>query len=113
MFHVLHHRSLPTLIKFLSVGSILHLDGFVIELPGDEFGQDVHKFGEGVRRVLKCISDHDPSGFHCMDRSYMSKIGWSFEFGGVPIFVTTFAPCYPDNHSRQVPCDCELTASLV
>ena len=94
------HRSLPTLIKFLTVGSILHLDGFVFELPGEEFGQDVHKFGEGVRRVLKCISDHDPIGFHCMNRTYMSKIGWSFEFGGVPIFVTTFAPCYPENHSR-------------
>ena len=93
-------RSLPALIKFLAVGATLHLDGFVLELPGDEFGETPQKFGEGVRHILKCISDHDPAGFHCMNKSYVPKIGWSFEFNGVPIFVTTFAPCYPDNHSR-------------
>ena len=89
-------------IKFLTVGPTLHLDGFVFALPGDQFGQDVHQFGQGVRRVLKCISDHDPRGFHCMNKSYLSKVGWSFEFNGVPIFVTTFAPCYPSNHARFV-----------
>lgn len=87
-------------IKFLTVGPALHLDGFVFSLPGEEFGHDVHKFGQGVRRVLRCISDHDPAGFHCMNKSYLSKVGWSFEFNAVPIFVTTFAPCYPSNHAR-------------
>ena len=37
-----------------------------------------------------------------MNKSYLSKVGWSFEFNGVPIFVTTFAPCYPSNHARFV-----------
>ena len=87
-------------IKFLTVGSTLHLDGFVFALPGKEFGHDIQQFGQGVRRVLKCISDHDPKGFHCMNKSYLSKVGWSFEFNGVPIFITTFAPCYPSNHAR-------------
>ena len=72
----------------------------MFELPGDEFGCDVHAFGQGVRRVLECISDHDPSGFHCMNKSYVAHVGWSFEFNRTPIFVTTFAPCYPENHSR-------------
>ena len=93
-------RSLPALMKFVVVGPSLHLDGFVFELPGDEFGKDVNSFGRGIRRILKCISDHDPAGFHCMNKSYLSKVGWSFEFDGVPIFVTTFAPCYPETHSR-------------
>ena len=87
-------------VKFLMVGSSLHLDGFVFALPSDEFGQDVHKFGQGVRRILQCISDRDPKQFHCMNKSYMSKVGWSFEFNGIPIFITTFAPCYPTNHAR-------------
>ena len=87
-------------IKFLTIGSTLHLDGFVFALPGEEFGRDIHQFGQGVRRVMKCISDQDPKGFHCMDKSYLSKVGWSFEFNGIPIFVTTFAPCYPSNHAR-------------
>ena len=93
-------RSIPALIKFIAVGKFLHLDGFVFKLPGEEFGQDVHSFGEGVRRVLKCISDCDPIGFHCMNKSYVGQVGWSFELNGEPIFVTTFAPCYPENHSR-------------
>lgn len=93
-------RSIPALIKFLAIGEHQHLDGFVFELPGEEFGNDVHKFGQGVRRILKCLSDHDPSRYHCMNKSFLDKIGWSFEFNEVPIFVTTFAPCYPDNHSR-------------
>ena len=86
--------------KFLTVGATLHLDGFVFALPSDKFGHDVHQFGQGVRRVLQCISDQDPRGFRCMNRSYLSKVGWSFEFDGIPIFVTTFAPCYPSNHAR-------------
>ena len=92
--------SLPMFVKFLAVGDVLRLDGFVFALPGEQFGRDVEKFGQGVRRVLRCISDHDPAGFHCMNKSYVSKVGWSFEFNRVPIFITTFAPCYPSNHSR-------------
>ena len=88
--------------KLLIVGASLHLDGFLFELPGDQFGATLEEFGQGVRRVLKYISDHDPIGFHCMNKSYLGKVGWSFEYGGVPIFVTTFAPCYPENHSRYI-----------
>ena len=93
-------RSFPALIKFFAVGESLHLDGFVFELPGNEFGTDVEAFGKGVYRVLKYISNQDPAGYHCMNKSFVSQIGWSFEFNAVPIFVTTFAPCYPENHSR-------------
>ena len=80
----------------------MHLDGFLFELPGREFYKDVESFGEGVCRVLTCISDADPAGYHCMNKSFLSKVGWSFEFNKVPIFVTTFSACYPDNHSRYV-----------
>ena len=97
-----HCRSLPALIKFLAVGSTLHLDGFLFELPGKEFYRDVQSFGQGICRVLKCISDADPAGYCCMNKSFLSKIGWSFEFNKVPIFVTTFSACYPENHSRCV-----------
>lgn len=97
-----YHRSLPALTKFIAIGSTLHLDGFLFELPGNQFSQDVVSFGEGVWHVLKCISDADPKGYCCMNKSFLSKIGWSFEFNGAPIFVTTFSSCYPENHSRFV-----------
>ena len=35
-----------------------------------------------------------------MDKSYVGKTGWVFEFNHITFFVTTFAPCYPENHSR-------------
>lgn len=87
-------------MKFLILGPGLHLDGFVFELPGDKFGMDIETFGQGVRRILKYISDQDPAGYHCMNKSFVSQIGWTFEFDSIPIFVTTFAPCYHSNHSR-------------
>ena len=57
-------------------------------------------FAQAVRRVLCVISDNDPAGFHCMDKSYLDKKGWVFEFSRVTMFVTTFAPFYAENHSR-------------
>ena len=93
-------RSIPMFIKFINVARSLHLDGFVFELPHQEFGESPKTFGRGIRRLLKCLSDHDPAGRKCMDRSYIDKRGWYFEFDNESIFVTTFAPCYTSCHSR-------------
>ncbi len=93
-------RSLPALLKFLLVGLDLKLDGFVFELPGQEYSRDLDSFGKGVYQVLKCISDSDPAGYHCMNKSFLSKRGWCFEFAQIPIFVTTFSSCYSERHSR-------------
>ena len=71
----------------------------MFEVPS-EFCSDVKRFSEGVRRVLKCLSDHDPNKYHCMNRSTIAGLGWCFEFCSIPLFVTTFASCYPSNHSR-------------
>ena len=78
----------------------MHLDGFIFELPGEEYGCDIFKLAKGVMRVLKHLSDNDPAKVHCMSKSYIASIGWSFEFNREPIFITTFAPCYPSSHSR-------------
>lgn len=93
-------RSIPMFIKFCNVGQSLYLDGFLFEIPHQEFGQSPESFGRGVRRLMKCLSDHDPAKRKCMDRSYIDKRGWYFEFDKISIFVTTFAPCYPSCHSR-------------
>ncbi|XP_078572966.1 uncharacterized protein LOC144859855 [Branchiostoma floridae x Branchiostoma japonicum] len=92
--------SLPMFVKFCAVQSHLGLDGFLFELPGREFGASPEELGNGVRRLLKVLSDVDPAGVHCMDKSYVSKRGWCFEFDRCTFFVTTFAPCYPETHSR-------------
>ena len=72
----------------------------MIELPGQEYCKDLDSFGKGVYRVLKSISDADPTGYHCMNKSFLAKRGWGFEFAQFQIFVTTFSSCYPENHSR-------------
>lgn len=92
-------KCVPQLIRFLVVGAILHLDGFVFKLPGEEFGQNIHDFARGVYRVLKCLSSADPSGMRCMEQNIDRK-EWHFVFNGEMIFVTTFAPCYPSSSSR-------------
>ena len=93
-------RSIPTFLKFLSLCPVMGLDGFVYELPRNPYGRDVDTFAEVVRRVLTVLSDNDPAGLHCMDRSYIGKKGWVFEFNKVTMFVTTFAPFYPVTSPR-------------
>ena len=57
-------------------------------------------FTDAFRRTLKVMSDHDPREVKCMNRSYVGKKGWVFEFNHVTFFITTFAPFYPPTHSR-------------
>jgi hypothetical protein len=35
-----------------------------------------------------------------MDKAYIDKPGWVFEFNRTTFFVTTFAPCYSATHPR-------------
>ncbi|KAJ8319788.1 hypothetical protein KUTeg_001375, partial [Tegillarca granosa] len=136
------YRCLPTFLKFTILCRQRKIDGFVFELSGEVFGQNikvfnlcarhyrfyqnkalkihndgenihcsshythcnpgriVETFGNGVRRVLKVLSDNDPSGVRCMDKYYVGKKGWVFEFNKWTFFITTFAPFYPESHSR-------------
>lgn len=94
------YRCLPTFLKFTILCRQRKIDGFVFELSGEEFGQNIKTFGNGVRRVLKVLSDNDPSGVRCMDKYYVGKKGWVFEFNKWTFFITTFAPFYPESHSR-------------
>lgn len=54
-----------------------------------------------MRRVLTAISNQDPALEYCMDQvDIIDKRGWVYRFNGHGIFVTCFAPCYPENHAR-------------
>ncbi|XP_002731148.1 uncharacterized protein LOC100369553 [Saccoglossus kowalevskii] len=93
-------RSIPMFIKFTAICSLRHLDGFVFQLPGEQFGDSIEVFGDSVRRVLTVLSDNDPAGYHCMNKSFIGKKGWCFEFNRETFFITTFAPLYPETSSR-------------
>lgn len=53
-----------------------------------------------MREVLTAISDRDPANVQCMNKSYIGKRGWVFEFNKCTFFITTFAPFYPETHPR-------------
>jgi len=91
--------SAPTLLQFLLRGEEERLDGFLFEIR-NVAATDIHEVGEAVRRVLACLAQLDPAGEDCMGKSYIHTSAWHFTFAKVPIFITTFAPCYPRNHCR-------------
>ncbi|ESO83682.1 hypothetical protein LOTGIDRAFT_169162 [Lottia gigantea] len=92
-------RLLPTFLMFSVKCSSLNIDGFVIQLPAD-ISSNLEVFSTSVRKVLKVISDQDPGGGHSMTKSYIDKPGWVFEFNKITMFITTFAPFYPESNSR-------------
>lgn len=57
-------------------------------------------FAQTFRKILKVISNNDPKNVRCMDKSYVAKRGWVFEFNKVTFFITTFGPFYPETNSR-------------
>ncbi|XP_052713399.1 uncharacterized protein LOC128187182 [Crassostrea angulata] len=93
-------RWLPTLLQFTIVCRQYKLDGFVIEIPEEYHHNDIHEFAKTFKKILKVISDNDPKNIKCMDKSYVSKRGWVFQFNKMTFFITTFAPFYPATNSR-------------
>lgn len=94
-------RALPRFYRFcLEVKAGAPIDGFVFEVRGERYSTDLETFAHTVRRVLTGISASDPAGVHCMSKGYIHKKGWYFQFAREPLFVTTFAPCYPENNPR-------------
>ena len=78
------------------------LDGFLIEIRGKQFCDTVESFAATVRVVLTTISENDPSSLNVMKMKSINTSSWYFSFDMVPIFVTTFAPCYPKSSPRSL-----------
>jgi hypothetical protein len=91
------------------------VDGFVIEIRGEQYGNTIDAFAETVRRVLKYLSDHDPSFLkqtnnnnhgvvrrRIMDQSNVGGSGWYYEYNREPLFVTGIAPCYGTDSPRYM-----------
>ncbi|CAE7237450.1 unnamed protein product [Symbiodinium sp. CCMP2456] len=91
---------LPRLLRFcLMVKQGAALDGFVFEVRGRNYCDELGRFAMTVRKVLAGFSAGDPSGTDCF-KGRVEGRGWYFQFAREPIFVTTFAPCYGSGHPR-------------
>lgn len=92
-------RILEDMCDFLDVAREQRLDGYVLELPGCGFAENIEMLSRTFHRVLRVLSDRDPAGEHCLDQP-IEDLAWSFALGGDKIFVNAFAPFYPEGHSR-------------
>ncbi|XP_064633076.1 uncharacterized protein LOC135491262 [Lineus longissimus] len=93
-------RSLATFYKFVLLVPELGLDAFLFEVPQVPYASDIQTFGQSVRRVLTVLSDADPTGYRCMDKTFISRKEWAFQFNRMTFFVTTFGPFYSESHPR-------------
>lgn len=93
---IARHREV--LSAFYRVGLPNHLDGFLIEIKGEEYFADLECFGNTVSRVLNAFTEGQAN--NCMKKTYIGKRGWFFEYDENPTFVTTFCPLYPPTNSR-------------
>lgn len=89
---------IPSLNRFVKVSANEQLDGYVITAPG-VYGDSVDMLAEFTRIVLTKLSELDPAEAMSMQETIDSP-EWQFSFGGQRLFIITFAPCYPENHSR-------------
>jgi hypothetical protein len=87
------------LAKFVDAAGELRLDAFVIELPGTRYGASVERLAQTTHAVLRTLADCDPRAEGVLERE-VEDASWCYAFGGDPLFVNTFAPCYPEGHSR-------------
>ncbi len=92
-------RVIEDMCDFLDVAREQRLDGYVLELPGVGFAENLEMLAHTLHRVLRALSDRDPVGEHCLNQP-IEDLAWSFALGGDKIFVNTFAPFYPEGHSR-------------
>jgi len=97
-------RSLPALRRFVLATRRDEVEIFVVEVVGKNYFASLVEFGRTVWRVLKVISDDDPSGVHSLNSPLAGQTdkGWIMYFGGLPLFVLTFCPLYPPTHSRHM-----------
>jgi len=105
--------SLPAMMKFVTLADSpdSRLDGFVVEVIGKCYCDNVESFAATLRRVLQVLSDRDPVGVHCMDMRSIDRPSWHFTFCTAPLFVTSFAPFYGPQHARHMYPDADTADS--
>lgn len=86
------------LTEFVDAAGELRLDAFVIELPAAH-GATLDRLAQTTHALLRGLAARDPRAEAVLDRS-IDDPAWCYAFGGDPLFVNTFAPCYPSAHSR-------------
>ena len=91
-------RVLPYFTLFVRGSEVERLDGFVVEVK--ERCEKLEELGKLLYRVMRELSRYEEGSMESiLWRDVSSKL-WSFQFGGVKLFVSSFGECYSSKHSR-------------
>lgn len=77
----------------------LELDGFVLEVVGDEYTKDLKAFSSFLRNTLTILQQKDSNTSYPMNKD-ISDNNWQFSFNGINLFIITFAPFYSKDNPR-------------
>lgn len=89
----------PQLRRFLHISRREKLDAFVIALPVD-LGRTPDTLGATLATVLQAVFEDSCSSTFSAQLEIAEK-GGKFTIYDEPVFISTFSPCYAQNHSRH------------
>ncbi|KJE19567.1 YqcI/YcgG family [Frankia torreyi] len=95
------HRVAGAIEEFCSRITADTLDALVVEVSSGPQLLDFSHACEMFAKTLESLSALDPNRADCLTRDFYSP-SWQFEFAGVRLFLSVFAPCYPPNNTRHV-----------
>jgi hypothetical protein len=95
------HRVADTIEDFCRRVTADMLDAFVMELALGPRLLDFSYACEMFAKTLDSLSALDPNRADCLAGDFYSP-AWQFEFAGVRLFLSVFAPCYPADHTRHI-----------
>jgi NTP pyrophosphatase (non-canonical NTP hydrolase) len=84
-------RIAQELSRFIRVAPHEFLEGFVVHLLGQPFGQTVAHVAAGMRYLLSELGERDVSAKRRMAGGF-EREDWSFEFAGQYLLIDLFAP---------------------
>ena len=85
---------LPELQSFIAQSVDEKLDGFLLEMPSDEFASTVQQFEDFTIQLVQLFEN-----LSCSEKMANTS-AWYFNIFNSLCFVTSFAPCYPNTSSR-------------
>ena len=68
----------PSFLMFTNFCENLKLDGYIIRLDGEKYGQDLEVFAKAFCEVIVRLAELDPAQRNCMDRE-VERSNWVLE----------------------------------
>jgi|GEM_PF-4339300 len=84
---------------YVSSGTLKKSDAYMVVYEDEKYGQTLETLCKTVRDLFNALSQVDPAGQHCMNKT-VDDPAWKFTYAGEVFYPLTTAPCYPKDSSR-------------